>query len=177
MACRWLIWALLNYWNAKWLFSKLNRNVFDGKLSLWYENKKLTFDRQLVFRDIRTQFPLWQVYPTWNCHLLRSIHSLHTTQPARIHPSISKSLQELCWPRQWCTHQYHRRHVGFGQEEVEMDVWYPVWIHTQLLGWVHLVPELRKRPNILAVAERHHWTVPTAVKLQSKIAPLGATTY
>ena len=38
-----------------------HRNVFDGKLSLRYENKKFTFDRHLVFRDIRTQFPLRQV--------------------------------------------------------------------------------------------------------------------
>ena len=34
-------------------------------------------------------------YPTWNCHLLISMHSVHTTQPARLHPCISKSFQEL----------------------------------------------------------------------------------
>ena len=115
-------------------------------------------------------------YPTWNCHLLRSIHSVHTTQPARIYPCISQSFQELCWPRQWCTHQYHRRRVGLGEEKVEVDVWYPVWIHTQVLGWVHPVSELRKWPSIWAVAERHCWTVSTAVKLQFQATPLGATT-
>jgi len=56
-------------------------------------------------------------------------------------------------------------------------MWYPVWIHTQLLGWVHLVPELRERLSIQAVARRHCWAVTTAVKLQLKTAPFGATTY
>lgn len=32
-------------------------------------------------------------------------------------------VQELCWS---CTHQYHRRCLGLDQEEVEVDVWYPV---------------------------------------------------
>ena len=54
------------------------------------------------------------------------IYSVHTTQPAGIYPCISQSFQELCSPRQWCTHQYHRRRLGLGQEKVEVDVWYPV---------------------------------------------------
>ena len=62
VACRWLVWALLNSCNAEHTYPKLNWNVFDTNLSLGYGTTKLTFDRHLVFfRVIRTQFPLGQV--------------------------------------------------------------------------------------------------------------------
>jgi len=41
VASWWLLWALFNYCNAKPIFSKLNLNVFYGKLSLRYGNNLL----------------------------------------------------------------------------------------------------------------------------------------
>ena len=37
-------------------------------------------------------------HPSWNYHLLKSIHSVHTTQSARIHPSIDDHSKNFVEP-------------------------------------------------------------------------------